>query len=109
MADEEALCVLMKLDQSRYGDMINKLTNDAMRGTPWPATLDEAYLQASIWCVQAPRKDSESSESATYVIADTIRKKEIRAVREENIECRGDSEVFCLPEDRASGKGLSRY
>ena len=68
----------MKLDQSRYGDMINnKLTNDAMRGTPWPATLDEAYLQASIWCVQAPRKDSESSELATYVIADTTRKKKL--------------------------------
>ena len=28
-------------------DMINKLTNDAIRGTPWSATLDEVYLQAS--------------------------------------------------------------
>ena len=74
-ADEEALWFLMKLDQSRHGDMINKLTNDAMRGTPWPATLDEVYLQASTWRVQAPRKDGEGSGSATYVIADTIRKK----------------------------------
>jgi hypothetical protein len=40
-ADEEALWFLMKLNQSRHGDMINKLTNDAMRGMPWPATLDE--------------------------------------------------------------------
>ena len=57
--------------------MINKLTNDAMRGTPWPATLDEAYLQASTWHVQTLRKDDKCSESATYVIADTVRKKKV--------------------------------
>ena len=74
-ANEEALWFLMKLDQSRHGDMLNKLTNAAMRGTPWPATLDEAYLQASTWRVQAPRKGDGESESATYVIADTMRKK----------------------------------
>ncbi len=33
-ADEEALWFLMKLDQSRHGDILNELTNDAMRGTP---------------------------------------------------------------------------
>ena len=77
-ADEEALWFLMKLDQSRHGDMLNKLTNDAMRGTPWPATLDEAYLQASTWRVQAPRKGDGESESGVYVIADTIRKKKAK-------------------------------
>ena len=47
--------------------MINKLTNDAIRGTPWSATLDEAYLQAS------RRGDGESD----YVIADNLRKKKV--------------------------------
>ena len=37
--------------------------------------MDEAYLQASIWRVQAPRKGDGESESAVYVIADTLRKK----------------------------------
>ena len=67
-ADKEALWFLMKLDQSRHGDMLYKLTNDATRGTPSPATLDEAY-------VQEPRKGDGESESAVYVIADTLRKK----------------------------------
>ena len=58
--------------------MINKLTNDAMKGTPWPATLDEAYLQASTWRVQVPRREDGESGSATYVIAaDTMRKKKV--------------------------------
>ena len=35
-----------------------------MRGTPWPATLDEAY-----------QKGDGESESAVYVIADNLRKK----------------------------------
>ena len=77
-ADEEALWFFMKLDRSRHGDMLNKLTNDVMRGTPWPATLDEAYLQASTWRVQAPRKGDGESESGVYVIADTMRKKKAR-------------------------------
>ncbi len=67
-ADEEALWLLINLDQSRHVDMINnKLTNDAMRGTPWPATLDEAYLQASTWRVQAARRgDGESGSASGY-------------------------------------------
>ena len=55
---------MMKLDQSRHGDILNELMNDAMRGTPWPATLDEAY-----------QKGDGESESAVYVIADNLRKK----------------------------------
>ena len=63
-------------------DVLNKLTNDAMRETPWPATLDEAYLQASTWRVQAPRKGDGESESGVYVIADTMRKKKAQLVKE---------------------------
>ena len=69
---EDALWFLLKLDQSRHGDMINKLTNDALRGTAWPATIDAAYLQASTWRVQETRKDGGGGGPAVYVIADKM-------------------------------------
>ena len=70
---EDALWFLLKLDQSRHGDMINKLTNDALRGTAWPATIDAAYLQASTWRVQEPRRNFDTVP-AVYVIADQMTK-----------------------------------
>ena len=81
-----------------------------MRGTPGPATLDEAYLQASTWRVQAPRKRDGESESTVYVIADTLRKEiESSTVRKEDPRQRGYYKVLRVLENRASGEGLSGY
>ena len=57
------------------------------------------------------RRRERSGSSATYVIADTMRKKKIvQHVREENLEQRGDSsEVLRAPDDRASGEVLPVY
>ena len=68
---EDALWFLLKQDQSGHGDMINKLTNDALRGTAWPTTIDAAYLQAPTWRVQETRNDGGAGP-AVYVIADKI-------------------------------------
>ena len=76
--EEEAMLFLMKLDARRHGDMLQIMANDAMRGTPWPATLDEAYLQASTWKVKQQSTGSGEKYGniqSSYVLAEDSRKR----------------------------------
>jgi hypothetical protein len=68
---------LNKLDRGRYGSMMTDLSNAAMRGTPWPSTLAEAYTVAAHWQVSSPllginsRADMNTMQSV-YMFADDI-------------------------------------
>jgi hypothetical protein len=44
-----AMNFLMRLDSSRYADMMTSLTNAAARDIPFPNTFQSAYNVASSW------------------------------------------------------------
>jgi len=91
--------------------MLSKLTNNAMRGSPWPATLDEAYLTTSIDLARASTEERRWRERVRHLCDRRYLAEDENSavVREEDPRQRGDSEVLRVQEDRTSGGGLSGY